>query len=164
LAQQNRVPRLPSGSAEWYKFPFTLLPNLSIIWVIIAVLALTAILDRLLLRPILDVIRRREHAIDSARDLARQSAAQAQQAAAEFDQRTTAARADLYRQMDEMRRAALGRRAEIVEQTRTEAEAQVAAAARRLDEEAAEAKRRLAAESETLGAAIAERILGRRAS
>jgi F0F1-type ATP synthase membrane subunit b/b' len=110
------------------------------------------------------VIRRREDAIDSARDLARQSASQAQQAAAEFEQRTTAARADLYRQMDDMRRAALGRRAEIVEQTRSEAEAQVAAAARRLDEETADAKRRLDADSETLGAAIAARILGRRAS
>ena len=141
-----------------------MLPNLSIIWVIVAVLVLTAVLDRLLLRPVLDVIRRREHAIDSARDLARQSAAQAQQAAAEFEQRTSAARAELYRQMDDMRRAALGRRAEIVEQTRSEADAQIADAARRLEEEAAEARRTLGAESETLGAAIAERILGRRAS
>jgi F0F1-type ATP synthase membrane subunit b/b' len=66
--------------------------------------------------------------------------------------------------MDDMRRAALGRRAEIVEQTRSEADAQIAAAARRLEEEAAEARRTLGAESETLGAAIAERILGRRAS
>ena len=141
-----------------------MLPNLSIIWVVLAVLVLTFVLDRLLLRPILDVIRRREHAIDSARELARQSAAQAQQAAAEFDQRTTAARAELYRQMDDMRRAALGRRAEIIEQTRAEAEAQVAAAARRLEEEAADARRRLDADSETLGTHIAERILGRRAS
>ena len=141
-----------------------MLPNLSIIWVVLAVLVLTFVLDRLLLRPILDVIRRREHAIDSARELARQSAAQAQQAAAEFDQRTTAARAELYRQMDDMRRAALGRRAEIIEQTRAEAEAQVAAAARRLEEEAADARRRLDADSETLGTQIAERILGRRAS
>jgi len=128
------------------------------------VLVLTVVLDRLLLRPILDVIRRREQAIDSARELARQSAAQAQNAAAEFEQRTSAARAELYRQMDDMRRAALGRRAEIVEQTRAEAEAQVTAAVTRLDEEAADARRRLDTDSETLGAAIAERILGRRAS
>jgi F-type H+-transporting ATPase subunit b len=155
---------LPSASVEWYKFSFTLLPNLSVFWVIVAVLILTVVLDRLLLRPILDVIRRREQAIDSARELARQSAAQAQHATAEFEQRTTAARAELYRQMDEMRRAALGHRAEIVGQTRREAEAQVTAAVQRLDEEAADARRRLDTESETLGAAIAERILGRRAS
>lgn len=141
-----------------------MLPNLSVFWVVVAVLVLTVVLDRLLLRPILDVIRRREQAIDSARELARQSAAQAQNAAAEFEQRTSAARAELYRQMDDMRRAALGRRAEIVEQTRAEAEAQVTAAVKRLDEEAADARRRLDTDSETLGAAIAERILGRRAS
>jgi len=155
---------LPSACVEWYKFSFTLLPNLSVFWVVVAVLVLTVVLDRLLLRPILDVIRRREQAIDSARELARQSAAQAQNAAAEFEQRTSAARAELYRQMDDMRRAALGRRAEIVEQTRAEAEAQVTAAVKRLDEEAADARRRLDTDSETLGAAIAERILGRRAS
>ena len=141
-----------------------MLPNLSVFWVIVAVLVLTVVLDRLLLRPILDVIRRREQAIESARELARQSAAQAQNAAAEFEQRTSAARAELYRQMDDMRRAALGRRAEIVEQTRAEADAQVTAAVKRLDEEAADARRRLDTDSETLGAAIAERILGRRAS
>lgn len=141
-----------------------MLPNLSVFWVIVAVLVLTVVLDRLLLRPILDVIRRREQAIDSARELARQSAAQAQNASAEFEQRTSAARGELYRQMDDMRRAALGRRSEIVEQTRAEAEAQVTAAVKRLDEEAADARRRLESESETLGTAIAERILGRRAS
>jgi F-type H+-transporting ATPase subunit b len=141
-----------------------LLPNLSIIWVVVAVLVLTAVLDRLLLRPILDVIRRREQAIDSARELARQSAAQAQNAAAEFEQRTATARAELYRQMDDMRRAALGRRSEILDQTRAEAEAQIADAARRLDDETDAARRRLGADADTLGAAIAERILGRRAS
>ncbi|HTI35921.1 MAG TPA: hypothetical protein VL484_00065 [Vicinamibacterales bacterium] len=141
-----------------------MLPNLSIFWVVLAVLVLTVILDRLLLRPIVDVIRRRKQAIDSARELARQSAAQAERAAAEFDQRTSEARAELYRQMDDMRRAALGHRAQIIEQTRAEAEAQVADAAARLDAETAEAKRRLGTESEALGAAVAERILGRRAS
>jgi F-type H+-transporting ATPase subunit b len=141
-----------------------LLPNLSIIWVVVAVLVLTAVLDRLLLRPILDVIRRREQAIDSARELARQSAAQAQNAAAEFEQRTATARAELYRQMDDMRRAALGRRSEILDQTRAEAEAQIADAAKRLDDETDAARRRLGADADTLGAAIAERILGRRAS
>jgi F-type H+-transporting ATPase subunit b len=125
---------------------------------------LTAVLDRLLLRPILDVIRRREQAIDSARELARQSAAQAQNAAADFEQRTAPARAELYRQMDDMRRAALGRRSEILDQTRAEAEAQIADAARRLDDETDAARRRLGADADTLGAAIAERILGRRAS
>jgi len=141
-----------------------MLPNLSVLWVIFFILVLTFFVDRLLLRPVLGVIRKREEAIESARELARRSATEAQAATAEFDRKTTAARAEMYREMDEMRRAAEGRRAEIVAATRAEAEAQVAEAARRLDDESAEAKRRLEAEAQALGTTAAEKILGRKAS
>jgi F-type H+-transporting ATPase subunit b len=141
-----------------------MLPNLSVIWVIFFILLLTVIIDRLLLRPVLGVITKREEAIESARALAQRTATEAQAATEEFERRTSAARAELYREMDEMRRAALGRRAEIVAETRAEAEAQVADAARRFDVEAQEAKRRLEAEAQALGAAAAEKILGRKAS
>ena len=141
-----------------------MLPNLSVLWVIFFILVLTFIVDRLLLRPVLGVIRKREDAIESARALARRSATEAQAATAEFDRKTGAARAEMYREMDEMRRAALGRRADIVAETRAEAEAQVADAITRLDREAAEARRTLEAEAQVLGAAAAERILGRKAS
>jgi F-type H+-transporting ATPase subunit b len=141
-----------------------MLPNLSVLWVIFFILVLTFVVDRLLLKPVLGVIRRREEAIESARELARRSATEAQAATAEFDRKTTAARAEMYREMDEMRRAALGHRAEIVAQTRAEADAQVAAAITRLDAEAAEARRKLEADAQALGAAAADRILGRKAS
>jgi len=141
-----------------------MLPNLSVLWVIFFILVLTFVVDRLLLKPVLGVIRRREEAIESARELARRSATEAQAATAEFDRKTGAARAEMYREMDEMRRAALGRRAEIVAQTRSEAEAQVAAAITRLDAEAATARRKLEIEAETLGSAAADKILGRKAS
>ena len=141
-----------------------MLPNLSVLWVIFFILVLTVIVDRLLLRPVLGVIRKREEAIESARELARRSATEAQAATAEFERKTTAARTEMYREMDEMRRAAQERRAEIVAATRAEAEAQVTEAAKRLDVEAADAKRRLEAEAQVLGAAAAEKILGRRAS
>jgi len=141
-----------------------MLPNLSVLWVIFFVLVLTLVVDRLLLKPVLGVIRRREEAIESARELARRSATEAQAATAEFERTTTAALAEMYREMDEMRRAALSHRAEIVTKTRAEAEAQVAEAITRLDAEAAEARRKLEADAQVLGAAAAERILGRRAS
>ena len=141
-----------------------MLPNLSVLWVIFFILVLTFVVDRLLLKPVLAVIRRREEAIESARELARRSATDAQAAAVEFERKTGAARAEMYREMDEMRRAALGRRAEIVAQTRAEAEAQVAEAITRLDAEAVEARRKLEIDAQTLGAAAAEKILGRKAS
>jgi F-type H+-transporting ATPase subunit b len=141
-----------------------MLPNLSVLWVIFFILVMTIVVDRLLLRPVLGVIRKREEAIESARELARRSAAEAQAATAEFERKTAAARTEMYREMDEMRRAAQERRAEIVTATRAEAEAQVTEAAKRLEAEAADAKRRLEADAQVLGAAAAEKILGRRAS
>ena len=141
-----------------------MLPNLSVLWVIFFILVLTFVVDRLLLKPVLGVIRRREEAIESSRELARRSAAEAQAAAAEFERKTAAARAEMYRDMDEMRRAALGRRAEIVAETRADAEAQVAEAITRLDAETAAARRTLEVDAQALGAAAAERILGRKAS
>ena len=45
-----------------------------------------------------------------------------------------------------------------------EAEAEIAAASRKLQAEAEEARQRLSAEADMLGAAVAERILGRKAS
>src|ERR1044072_2431908 len=105
-----------------------MLPNLSVLWVIFFVLVLTVVVDRLLLKPVLGVIRRREGAIESARASARGAGREARAAAAEFNRPPPAARAEMYREMDEMRRAALSHRAEIVTKTRAEAEAQVAEA------------------------------------
>ena len=141
-----------------------MLPDLSVFWVIVFVMMLTVIIDRLVLRPVLRVIREREEAIRSARELADRSANQAKAAAAEFDQKTGAARAEIYRQMDEMRRAALAERTEMMARTRAEADAQVTAASERLKAETEEAKRRLEVDANVLGGAVAERILGRKVS
>jgi F-type H+-transporting ATPase subunit b len=140
------------------------LPNLSVVWVILFVLLLSFVLDRLLLRPVMSVIRAREQAVASARELAERSAVEARAATTEFDRKTAAARAEIYREMDDMRRTALARRAEIVAATRAEAEAAVTDAVRRLEEETDAARRRLASDADALGAAAADRILGRRAS
>lgn len=141
-----------------------MLPDLSVVWVIFFVLLLTAVLDRLLFRPVLRVMEQRAHAIRAARELADKSASEARRAAAEFERKTADARGEIYRQMDEMRRTALAERAEIVARTRSEAEADVAAASARLQAETEEARRRLEADAAALGAAAADRILGRRAS
>ena len=141
-----------------------MIPDLSVAWVIFFVLLLTVIVDRLLLRPILRVIQAREEAIRSARDLAERASNEARAAAAEFDQKTAAARAEIYKQMDEMRRTATNERAEIMARTRAEADADVAAASNRLKAETEEARRKLEADADALGGIVAERILGRKVS
>ena len=141
-----------------------MLPDLSVVWVIFFVLLLTVVLNRLLFKPLLRVMAEREQAISSARELAERSATEARQATLEFERKTGEARAELYKQMDEMRRAAMAERADILARTRVEAEAEIAAASAQLNAQVEDARRKLGAEAEALGAAVAERILGRRAS
>jgi F-type H+-transporting ATPase subunit b len=138
--------------------------GLTVLWVVFFVLLLTFLLNRLLFQPLLRVMAEREGAIRAARDLAERSASEARAATEEFERKTAAARAEIYRQMDEMRRTALNERAEIMARTRAEADAQIATASEQLKAETEEARRTLQADAETLGAAAADRILGRKAS
>jgi F-type H+-transporting ATPase subunit b len=137
------------------------LPNLSVIFVVIAVVFLAIVLDRVLFKPLLRVMRERETAIKSAIQAAETATAKAQAASAEFDANVAAARADLYKQMDERRKAAEGYRKELVAQTKADVDAQLASAKAELEAQAAEAKARLDAEAEQLGRDIASKVLGR---
>jgi F-type H+-transporting ATPase subunit b len=140
------------------------IPDLSVAWVIVFVLVLSVLLDRLLLRPVTRVMSEREGAIRSARELAEASRARAQAAADELEAKTRSARAEIYRQMDEKRRAALERRAEIVADTRREVERSMADATRRVRAQATAARAQLERDADALAAIIVERVLGRKAS
>ena len=128
------------------------------------VLTLSIVLDRLLLRPLTHVMREREGAIRSARELAESSRTRAQTATEEFDARTRAARNDVYKQMEEKRRAALERRASLVAATRREIEQTVQVATDRLRAQTAAARQQIDRDADTLAATIVERVLGRKAS
>lgn len=141
-----------------------MIPDLSVLWVIAFVLLLSIVLDRLLLRPVTRVMREREGAIRAARDLAEASRAKAQMASDELDGKTRAARADLYQQMEEKRRAALEGRMELVADTRREVERSVADAAARVRTQAEAARVQLDRDADALAATIVERVLGRKAS
>ena len=141
-----------------------MIPDLSVAWVIVFVLVLSVILDRLLLRPVTRVMSQREGAIRSARELAEAARARAQSAADELETRTRSARAEIYRQMEEKRRAALERRAEIVADTRREVERSLADATRRVRAQATAARAQLERDADALATIIVERVLGRKAS
>ncbi len=141
-----------------------MIPDLSVGWVIVFVLVLSVVLDRLLFRPVMRVMSEREGAIRSARELAESSRARARSASDEFEAKTRWARAEIYRQMEEKRRAALDRRAEIVANTRREVERSMADATRRVGAQAAAARAELEQNADTLATIIVERVLGRKAS
>jgi F-type H+-transporting ATPase subunit b len=140
------------------------LPSLAVFWVVLIVLLLAFVLGRGFFGPLNRVMREREAAIRSAQELARGAADRAREAAAQFDERTKAAEADLYREMDENRRQANEKRAAIMADTRRDVDAQLAEASARLKAQAAEARVQLEREADTLGEAIVERVLGRKAS
>jgi F0F1-type ATP synthase membrane subunit b/b' len=141
-----------------------LIPDLSVVWVIAFVLLLSVLLDRLLLRPLTRVMSEREGAIRSARDLAESSRARAQAAAEEFEAKTRAARGDVYRQMEEKRRAALDRRMALVADTREEVERTTTEAARKIGAQASAARQQLERDADSLAATIVERVLDRKVS
>jgi F-type H+-transporting ATPase subunit b len=150
----------PSGSTGGS----AVLPGLGVFAVILIVLAAIVVLDRGVFRPLGRVMREREAAIKSAREMAEASAQRAREAAAEFEGRTRAAQAEVYREMDEKRRSANERRTQIMAATRQEVDATVAEAGARVKAEADEARERLEREADAFAGQIVERVLGRKAS
>ena len=141
-----------------------MIPDLTVIWVIGLVLLLAWTLKRLLIAPLTEVMETRERAIRSAVELAETAAKKAAEATAEFETKTAAARAVIYQQMDENRRELLARRAEILDETQRDAEANLADATERLKTQTAEARAQLERDAEALGLAAAEQVLGRKIS
>jgi F-type H+-transporting ATPase subunit b len=140
------------------------LPSLAVFWVVLIVLLLAFVLGRGLFGPLNRVMRQREAAIRSAQELAQASANRAREAAEQFEQRTKAAQAELFREMDENRKRANEKRAAIMAETRRDVDAQVAEASGRLKAQAGEARVQLERDADALGDAIVERVLGRKAS
>jgi F-type H+-transporting ATPase subunit b len=142
-----------------------LLPDLwSVVWVIGFVLTLSILLDRLLLRPVTRVMKARQTAIASAREMAETSRARSQSAMDEFESKTRAARADVYRQMEDNRRAAQATRTELVAATRQEVERSMGEATARLQTQTEAARQQLDRDADILASTIVERVLGRTAS
>ena len=139
-------------------------PDVTVFWVVFFIFLTGVIFNRLILRPILRVMAEREGAVKSARELAESAAAQARTATAEFEARMQAARSEIYREMDDKRRRALARRAELLAGTRAQVETEIVQARESLQNQAAAARARLEQDATVLAGDIVERVLGRKAS
>ena len=138
-----------------------MIPDLSALWVIVFLLLTTYLLNTLIFQPILKVIEARTKAVSDARDLAQSAADRATVAHTEYMQTLNAARSDVYRQMDEKRRAAMEQRAALLGDTRVNVDRELAEATTRLKQQATEARATLDREADTLADAIVSRVLGR---
>lgn len=135
--------------------------DLSALWVVFFLLLCTVILNRLIFQPILRIIDARGTAVREARELAESASTKAAAAAAEYDRKLNAARADVYAQLDETRRAALDQRARLLAETRQAVERDTQAATARVAQESAAARASLDREASDLANAIVARVLDR---
>lgn len=140
-----------------------MIPDLSVLWVIALLMLCVFVLNTLIFKPILHMSESRARAVRDARELAASAAQKAAEASANFDRTLSAARAEVYTQMDEARRVALDKRSAIVAETKRETERALADATTRLSGQAAAARASLERDAEALAADIVARVLGRTA-
>jgi F-type H+-transporting ATPase subunit b len=138
-----------------------LTPDITTLWVVAFLLLCTYLLNSLVFKPILRVIDQRSTAVRSARELAESASHKATSAAAEYDQKLNAARAEVYGQMDDMRKAALDKRASLLAATRATVEQELKTATARVQQESQTARETLDRDAHNLAGAIVTRVLGR---
>ena len=130
----------------------------------ILVLLLHLYLKFIFFKPLQRVLRQRYEATEGARKLAEASLAKASERAAEYEAALRAARAETYKELEQMRRDLQENRAASVREARADAEAAVAKAKATLAAEVEVLKKSLEQESEALAERIATKILRGRAA
>jgi F-type H+-transporting ATPase subunit b len=130
----------------------------------ILVVLLHLYLKFIFFKPLERVLRQRYEATEGARKLAEESIARASQKAAEYEAALRAARAETYKEMEQLHRKLQEDRAASVKLARTEADAAVAHAKAALNAEVEALKKNLGAESDALADRIASKILSGRAA
>ena len=130
----------------------------------ILVVLLHLYLKFIFFKPLERVLRERYDATEGARKLAEESIARASQKAAEYEAALRAARADTYKEMEQLQRKLHDDRAASVKEARAQADAAVAHAKAALTAEVEALKKNLGAESDALADRIASKILTGRAA
>ncbi len=115
-------------------------------------------------KPLAKILRERHDATEGARKLAAESLAKADERAAEYEAALRAARAETYKELEQMRRKLQDERAARLHESRARAEAAAAQARAALHAEVEELKKGLEAESDVLATRIADKILRGRAA
>ena len=138
-----------------------LTPDITTLWVVGFLLLCTFVLNALVFKPILQVIDQRSTAVRGARELAESASQKAGAAAAEYDRTLNSARGEVYRQMDDVRKAALDKRATLLSSTRATIEQELETAAARVQQESVAARATLNRDASSLAGAIVTRVLGR---
>ena len=116
-------------------------------------------LARVFFRPLEQVLKKRYEATEGARKLAEESLAKAAAKTEEYEAAIRAARGEVYREFEALRRQLHAERSTAMEQSRQQAEARIGEAKTELAQQVMRLKQNLAGESEALASQIAESIL-----
>ena len=138
-----------------------MIPDITTLFVVVLLLLTVVLMNTLVFKPILAVIEARLKAVADARELAETASHRAQAAATEYDEKLTAARAAVYREMDEKRRLALDKRAALLGETKAVVETELADATARVRQQSEQARASLDRDADALAGAIVTRVLGR---
>src|ERR1700680_1825302 len=130
----------------------------------ILVVLLHLYLKFIFFKPLERVLRQRYDATEGARKLAEESIARASQKAAEYEAALRAARADTYKEMEQLQRKLHDDHAASGKNARAKADAAVAHAKAALNAEVEALKKNLGSESDALADRIASKILTGRAA
>jgi F-type H+-transporting ATPase subunit b len=123
------------------------------------VLVLYVYLARMFFRPLEQVLKKRYEATEGARKLADESLAKAAAKTEEYEAAMRAARGEVYKEIEQLRRQLHEERAAAIEAARQKAEAQIGEAKALLDQEVVKLKQDLAGQSDALAGQIASSIL-----
>jgi len=131
---------------------------------VVFVLFLVAFLDRLFFKPLSQTLDARAKATSGALAEARQQAGAAEERLHEYERAIQAARQEIYRHREEVRRKALGERDNNIQKARSQAESMVNDAQAGLERETAMVKVELRAAVESLAVEVTDSLFAPRLS
>ena len=137
-------------------------PDASVLVVLLTAWGLVWVLDRMLFRPVNQILDERERRTRGYRAEARAMEAECARERAQYEEAVKRARVEGYQRIEARRREALEQRERLLAAVREEARASVERARRELAEQAHEAKRQLEQEAEELAREMVRQVLGRR--
>jgi F0F1-type ATP synthase membrane subunit b/b' len=138
-----------------------LVPDLSLLAVMVIFILEYIIVSRYFLRPINDVLESREAEARTAQEIYEQSLGRFNEETNRIEQTLREARREAAQLREKFRADAGVHRASLVEKTTEEAQKVVAEADKRLSRDVKEAREKIARDAESLARLAAERILGR---
>ncbi len=137
-------------------------PDASVLVVLLTTWALVWVLDRILFRPVTEILDERERRTRGYRAEAKAMQAECARQRAQYEEAVKRARAEGYHLVEARRQQALQQRERLLMTVREETRAEVERVRRELTQQVQEAKHQLEPIAEALGREIARQVLGRR--